>query len=167
MKKPNLIIRDARPEELDPVALILKDSYQEYQKNLPPERFKSYVEDMMDVRKRLPESELIVAELDGRLVGTVTMYLHASEEQVWPKGWSGVRLLGVLPAYRGQGVGRALMDECVRRAKKARLSAVGLHTTEAMATAKRMYERMGFRRAPEYDFHPRPDIVVMAYSLKL
>jgi hypothetical protein len=33
--------------------------------------------------------------------------------------------------------------------------------------AKRMYEKMGFRRMPEFDFHPRPEVVVMAYRLDL
>jgi len=30
-----------------------------------------------------------------------------------------------------------------------------------------MYERMGFVRVPEYDFHPAPGITVMAYRLQL
>jgi hypothetical protein len=36
-----------------------------------------------------------------------------------------------------------------------------------MDIARRMYERMGFVRVPEFDFHPAPGIVVMAYRLDL
>lgn len=36
-----------------------------------------------------------------------------------------------------------------------------------MHVAKGMYERMGFIRIPEYDFHPAPGVVVMAYRLDL
>lgn len=158
-----MIIRNARPEELDEVAQLLKEAYQQYAEVMPPEIFQSYLENIVDVRSRLPESELIVAELDGHLMGTVTLFLHSSESQVWPEGWASVRLLGVLLQYRKQGIGQALMEECIRRCKKEGIKILGLHTSEAMATAKRMYERLGFVRVPELDFHPRPGVVVMAY----
>jgi ribosomal protein S18 acetylase RimI-like enzyme len=135
---------------------------------MPREVFQSYLEDIVDVRSRLTDSELLVAELDGRLAGTVTLYLHsAAESRVWPEGWASVRLLGVLPDYRQRGIGRALMEECIRRSKKEGIRTLGLHTTEAMATAKKMYESMGFARMPEFDFHPRPGVVVMAYRLDI
>ena len=44
---------------------------------------------------------------------------------------------------------------------------LGLHTTEKMSVARGMYERMGFVRVPEFDFHPAPQVVVMAYRLDL
>jgi hypothetical protein len=36
-----------------------------------------------------------------------------------------------------------------------------------MQVAMRMYERMGFVRAPDLDFHPDPSITVKAYRLDL
>lgn len=76
------------------------------------------------------------------------------------------RLLpGVAPGARGRGVGRALTEECIRRARAAGCPAVGLHTTEFMAVARAMYERMGFVRVPALDFRPVPAIHVMAYRL--
>jgi len=36
-----------------------------------------------------------------------------------------------------------------------------------MEVAQQMYERMGFIRIPEHDFHPAPRITVMAYRLQL
>jgi GNAT superfamily N-acetyltransferase len=168
-KSKNLIVRQARSDELDQVALVLKAAYQEYEKTLPPQAWESYLEDIMDVRSRLPEAELIVAELNGRLAGTVTLNLNSSEsaDSVWPKGWAGLRLLGVHPAYRGYGVGRALMDYCIRRCRELGIKTIGLHTTTFMEVARGMYERMGFVRMPQYDFHPRPGTVVMAYRLDL
>ena len=78
-----------------------------------------------------------------------------------------MRLLAVHPDARGRGVGEALMRECMARARGRGATTLGLHTTRIMAVAQRMYERMGFVRAPEYDFHPAPRIVVMAYKMKL
>ena len=71
-KNINLIIRDARLDELDEVSQLLKNSYQQYEKYLPSEAWQAYLEDIMDVRSRLAEADLIVAELDGKLAGAVT-----------------------------------------------------------------------------------------------
>ena len=162
-------IRDARAEELDLVALLIRDAYQEYQATIPPEVWEGYSRDIMDVRGRLDTSELIVAEHAGSLVGAVTFYPNKSptEQGGWPTGWTGIRLLAVHPDGRGLGIGRALMDECLRRSRKMGAHNLGLHTTELMAVARGMYERMGFIRVPEFDFYPGPGMVVMAYRLDL
>ncbi len=161
--------RDARADELDRVSGLLEESYREYASLVPPEAWESYRQDILNVRGRLSDSELIVAELDGDLVGAVTLYLHGSPSLPWPKGWAAIRLLGVLPAFRKKGVGLALMDECVRRCRRVGLNTIGLHTTTAMAVARRLYERMGFVRVPQYDFAPddEDEVVVMAYRLDI
>ena len=41
------------------------------------------------------------------------------------------------------------------------------HTTDMMAVAMRLYERMGFARAPELDFTPAPGFLVKGYRLPL
>jgi ribosomal protein S18 acetylase RimI-like enzyme len=164
-----LIIRDARLNELDEVSQILKRAYSQYADFLPDPDWKNYLEDIIDVRSRLPEVELIVAEIGGCLAGTVTLYLKYATPPVegWLPGWAGIRLLAVDPYYRGRGIGRDLMDECIRRCRKQGIKTIALHTSEIMGVAKRMYEKMGFKRIPEYDFHPRPEVVVMAYRLDL
>jgi len=169
LKNQFILIRDARLEELDKISLLLKEAYQQYENLLPPDAWSYYVKDIMDVRSRLDDSQLIVAEVDRQLVGTVTLYLntHRPEQERWPKGWAGIRLLAVLPSHRNSGIGRALMEECLRRCRKEHIITVGLHTTEMMDVARRTYERMGFVRVPKFDFYPRPDVVVLAYRLDL
>jgi ribosomal protein S18 acetylase RimI-like enzyme len=154
---------------LDEVSLLLKDAYQQYENIIRPEAWKPYLEDIMDVKSRLGTSDLIVAELNHRLAGAVTLYLDGSRSfpEAWPKGWAVVRLLAVHPEYRGRGIGHALMEECILRCRQAKIAAIGLHTTEVMDIARKMYERMGFVRFPESDFHPAPGVTVMAYSLNL
>jgi GNAT superfamily N-acetyltransferase len=65
---------------------------------------------------------------------------------------SGIRLLGVDPRFRGQGIGKALTCECIAIAKAAGQGEVVLHTTQAMRTAWAMYERLGFVRCEALDF---------------
>ena len=169
MNEQHLILREARSDEMDMVVVLIRDAFRQYEPFMPPEAWKSYEADMMDVRSRLPESQLIVAELDVQLAGSVTLYLDAGRSSLegWPEGWASVRLLAVHPKYRGHGVGRALMEECVRRCRDRGIDHIGLHTTELMAVARRMYEKMGFVRVPEFDFNPGPGTVVMAYRFDL
>jgi GNAT superfamily N-acetyltransferase len=164
-----LFIRNANSEELAKVSLLIRNAYLEYKNTFSPEHWKLYLENIMDLHSRLSVSELIIAELNGQIVGTVTFYLDASRSLIegWPQGWAGVRLLGVHPAYRGQRIGHSLMEECIHRCRKRKVATIGLHTAEMMNIARNMYEGMGFVRAPVYDFYPRPDIVVIAYSLQL
>ncbi len=165
----NLKIRDARKEEMQEVALLLKKAYQQYAKFMPPDRWAGYLENIIDVPSRFSIADLIVAEVVGRLAGTVTLYIEPSSvaEEGWPPGWAGIRLLGVHPDFRGQGIGKALMEECTRRCLAKGITTIGLHTSELMAVAVKMYEEMGFQRAPEYDFHPAPNVTVMAYKLNV
>ena len=166
MEKNNLHIRDARPEDLDEVARLLKEAYRQYARQMPEEDWNSYLGDITDVRSRLEKSELIVAEIDGRLAGSVTLYYPGATRH-WPEDWAGIRLLGVHPDYRGRGIGRALMDECVRRCREKGIKTIGLHTSILMDVARRMYEKMGFQRAPEFDHVIEPNVVIMAYRLDI
>jgi ribosomal protein S18 acetylase RimI-like enzyme len=59
------------------------------------------------------------------------------------------------------------MEYCINRCRELGIKTIGLHTATLMDVARRMYERMGFVRVQEYDFHPTPDTVVMAYRLDL
>jgi ribosomal protein S18 acetylase RimI-like enzyme len=113
-------------------------------------------------------AERIVAEQEGALIGSVMLYPPAADAYGDGRAgarWPELRLLAVAPAARGRGVGTALVRECVRRAESMGASALGLHTSESLRAAIRMYERMGFVRDPEQDFQPEGAELVMGYRL--
>jgi hypothetical protein len=91
----DLRLRDARPEELDHVAALLGDVYGVFREHFPPEAWERYVGEIVDVYSRVGESELIVAERAGRLVGTIGFYPDASRSALerWPAGWGSIRTL--------------------------------------------------------------------------
>jgi len=163
------VIRLAEPRELDLAADIIREGYAEYAEQMPQGRWERYLASASDVRRRLDVAELVVAEYEGRLVGTITFYANgpSSSGEGWPSDWVGLRLLAVAPSTRGLGIGRALMEWCVDRARSIGASAIALHTTEMMAIARAMYERMGFVRVAEYDFNPSSGRTAMAYRLDL
>jgi predicted N-acetyltransferase YhbS len=166
----DLRVRDARPEDRDAIREVTLAAYQEYAATMKA-FWEGYRRNIVASLAEVGSAEQLVAERAGAIVGTVLLYPPRRMEL--PKGgglempWPEVRLLAVAPAERGRGVGTALMQECVRRARRAGGRVLSLHTTEMMAAALRMYERMGFVRAPELDFHPMPGTTVMGFRLDL
>lgn len=134
-----------------------------------------YLKDILDLEGRAAASELVIAERDDEIVGCVSYYPPGAKmsypsdsfSEHWPADWSAFRLLAVHPSARRGGVGRRLTEACIERARSQGAPAVGLHTTAPMAVARAMYERMGFERAPRYDFQPGPKVLVEAYRLLL
>lgn len=164
-----IVLRDARAGELDAIGATMVAAYEEFSPPDPPPQWLHYLDEIRDVRRRLRDSTLIVAEDGGRIVGAVTYYPDGSKETNggWPPAWAVFRLLAVHPDARGRGLGRLLTEECIGRARAAGSAAMGLHTTHLMNVARAMYERMGFVRVPELDFFPVPAFRVMAYRLAL
>ncbi|OGR16822.1 MAG: ribosomal-protein-alanine N-acetyltransferase [Deltaproteobacteria bacterium RIFOXYD2_FULL_66_9] len=52
--------------------------------------------------------------------------------------------IAVHPARRGQGIGRALLAECIRRAARAGASLIFLEVRAGNEAAQRLYRSMGF-----------------------
>ena len=163
-------IRDARPGDRDALVDVTLAAYQEYAARMPG-FWDGYRQNIVACVSDAGEAEQLVAEHGGAIVGTVLLYpprrMRLSERESLEMPWPEVRLLAVAPSARGRGVGAALMRECVRRVRLAQGATLSLHTTDLMRTAMRMYERMGFVRAPELDFHPAPGVTVKGYRLDL
>jgi GNAT superfamily N-acetyltransferase/quercetin dioxygenase-like cupin family protein len=169
-------VRGAGQSDAPAVRRVLLAAYQEYAADLPPAVFGRYLAELLDVEGRAGDGRVLVAEHGGRVVGTVTYHDDAATEGLgWPAGWAGLRALGVEPSARGLGVGRALVEACRRRALAAGAPALTLHTGGFMTAAVTLYEGMGFRRDPAYDFDAasrlrlggvRP-VPILAYRLDL
>lgn len=115
----------------------------------------AYRSELRDVAGRAPTSETYVVHVQGRLTGSVTLVPDASDDShPWPHGAAVLRFLAVDPLARGAGLGELLTVTCLDRARAAGARLLGLHTAPTMAPARRIYERLGFQRAPEHDFDP-------------
>jgi GNAT superfamily N-acetyltransferase len=128
----------------------------------------SYLPTLADAASRAASGTLLVAvDEHGEVLGTVTLYLApTSGAPLWRREDAMFRFLAVAPAARGRGIGRALFAACLERARAAGKRRMALHTTAAMATARAMYERAGFRREPEGDIR-LPGLTILAYAAEL
>jgi GNAT superfamily N-acetyltransferase len=127
-----------------------------------------YTAELRDARTRAEHADLLVATVDGAVVGTVTLVLDGGRyAENYEPGDAVIRMLATAPSARGQGVATRLVDECVRRAREAGRTAVRLATQPGMVTAQRLYERLGFVRTPERDWAPVPGLMLLTYWLPL
>jgi ribosomal protein S18 acetylase RimI-like enzyme len=89
------------------------------------------------------ESFVLGAFVDGTLVG-MTGFFRSPEEKTRHKG----RIWGVYvnPGHRGKGVGKALMEEVLRRVRSLPdLEQVTLAVASGQAAARKLYLQLGFQ----------------------
>ena len=160
--EPSLELRRARPDQLEEVGRLTVAAYADL---VPAED--AYTGRLGDAAARAAEAELWVAERDGALLGSVTFCPAGSAwREIAREDEGEFRMLGVAPAARGQGVGRALVELCVRRSRVLGFDGLRMSTMATMTSAHRIYERVGFTRAPEDDWSPVPGVDLLAYALR-
>ena len=87
-------------------------------------------------------TELLVARLDGKLVGTATLVTFPL-----PTGWRGhVEDVVVDESARGRGVARQLLQRMTELAEARELRTLDLTSRPSRESALRLYESVGFVR---------------------
>jgi ribosomal protein S18 acetylase RimI-like enzyme len=140
-------VRDADPSEFERIGELTIGAYEA----LPVDHlWGGYEAEIRDVAMRVASAEVIVAIVEDRVQGAVTLATDpASPWLEWTEPDEvQFRLLAVDPSARGRGVGEALVRECLARAGTR---PVLIHTTQWMEAARRLYARLGFVRRPERD----------------
>src|SRR5262249_36165582 len=164
-------VRGARPADRAAIEAVTLAAYQEYAAQMP-EHWEAYRQNIVGTLGSVEPRDQLVAEREGEIIGCVLLY-PAGSTLVGARGepitlsLPEVRLLAVAPTARGLGVGRALMRDCIRRARQAGARAPPLHTTDMMRVAMRLYEGVGFVRAPELDLSPLPGVLIKGFRLDL
>lgn len=151
-----ITIRDAEEFEQEAIAHVMLEAYQQYASDMPEPRWVEYRNSIRhSVYGNGPHAR-IVAEMNGEIVGSVQLYLTSETAYGNPHisiDSPIIRLLAVSPSARGKGIATLLIREAARRSVQLGATALHLHTSDMMASAVQLYERLGFQRAMDTDTH--------------
>ena len=162
-----MLIRPAAPDELAAigdltVAAYAADGYLDFADD--------YADELRDAARRAELATLLVAvdERSGAVLGTATFFFAGTPyAEVSRAGEAEFRMLAVGKEARGQGIGAALVQACIERARAAGSTALALCSLKEMTPAHRIYQRMGFVRATDRDWEPVPGLTLLAFVLAL
>lgn len=163
---PRPWVRLALPSDLRAAGTVVVDAYRAG--GFLAEAEDGYAEKLADATGRARDAELYVAHVGGEVVGCVTFCPNGSPwGEIARTGEGEFRMLAVAPSAGGQGVGLALTERCLSRSRGLGYDGVVLSSLPTMKVAHRMYERLGFERAPERDWEPAPGVLLWAFELAL
>jgi GNAT superfamily N-acetyltransferase len=98
------------------------------------------VYDLTTEVNRFPQMDhVLIAEIDAQLAGVAALSYEAANRRAML--WH----LYVSSAYRGQGIGRALIDAMVARAQQCHARCLWLETQDVNYGAIQFYQRVGFQ----------------------
>ena len=142
-ESPKFSIRRANRVDVPEIVRLLADDQlgsqrEKFADPLPQAYYDAFVEIDRD-----PNNELVVAELDGEIIGTLQLtfipyltYQGGKRAQI--------EAVRIDPRFRSQGIGGRLFEWAIERAREAQCHLVQLTTNSARPDAHRFYERLGF-----------------------
>ena len=98
----------------------------------------------------VPERDLFVGWLDGRIVGSIQL-LRPSRHNEAQAHIARLTTFFIAPHARGQGIARAILDQAEERARDEGFQQLELDVRETQMAAIQLYERQGFTRWGERD----------------
>ena len=141
-----LKFRPAKREDLPEIVRMLADDFlgatrERYENPLPEIYVKAFEE--IDADKN---NELIVAEKDGEIVGTLQITFTPSISFQGGKRAT-VESVRIDEKQRGQGIGKELMKWAINRAREEKCFSMQLTTNAERTDAHRFYENLGFKKS--------------------
>jgi GNAT superfamily N-acetyltransferase len=137
-------MRKAMIDDLPVIVQLLADDFLGSQREkLQDTLHQSYVKAFREIEAD-PNNELIVAGLDGEVIGTLQLTYTPSLSFQGSKR-STVESVRVDARYRGKGIGREMMVWAMERAREKGCISMQLTTHADRKDAHRFYENMGFK----------------------
>lgn len=140
----DLVFRLARRDDLPSIVRMLAEDdlgsqRERYEEPLPESYYAAFEKIDHD-----SNHELIVAELNGEVIGTLhLMFLPSISFQGGLRAQ--VESVRVDKPYQGKGIGSEMMRWTIKRAKERGAHVVQLTTHKSREDAHRFYERLGFK----------------------
>jgi len=159
-------VRPARAEDEAAIGELLIRAFNEtYARKMPgvtmTERRRA---ELRAVPRERDRAWVLAAEIDGRLVGTVTLYPPGfAGGHAWLADCAELRFLAIAPEWQGHGLAEPLMKACHQQAVAWGCRSICLHVRRGAEGVARFYQRHGYRLAPEGDLDLLPEVYLEAY----
>lgn len=162
----DIVLRhDRRPGDGDLILTLHREGYRDFDARFAGPHIDTMVASVADMLDEAdidahPEHSVWFAERDGEALGCVGLVRRGERGQL--------RWLVVLPAARGLGLGKRLVDAVLAQARELRLTEVYLLTVRGLSASMALYEQAGFEvtRDEEIDlWHGRGHEVEMQLKL--
>jgi ribosomal protein S18 acetylase RimI-like enzyme len=85
------------------------------------------------------------------IIGMAFIIPSGNPWDIFKTEWSYIRMVGVNPAYLGQGIAKTLTKMCLDYARQTKEKTIALHTSEFMDAARHVYENLGFKKIQEIE----------------
>ena len=96
-----------------------------------------------DALDRDPNNRLLIAEINGEIVGTLQItFIHGLSRQGAKRAL--IEAVRVASLHRGKGFGEQIIREAVEMARREGCAMMQLTTDKSRKDAHRFYERLGF-----------------------
>lgn len=142
-------VRQATPGDIDRLAPLF-DAYRQFYER-PPDL--ALARDFLSTRLRNGESVVFLAEEADAVLGFVQLYPVFSSTSLAPGRLWLLNDLYVVPAARGRGVARQLMDQARLLAEETAACGLVLCTARTNSSAQALYESLGYRVDDEFLYY--------------
>ncbi len=163
-----VVFREAVPQDDVAIGELLVESFvSSYARKLPEVTVtESRRAELRDVAGKRGLAKIWVAEHDGVVVGTVTMWPPgAPKSEAWIENAADLRQLAVARSQRGGVVSTRLLELAEAWAFEQKFVGVCLHVRRGAAGVRAVYERRGYLRKPEGDLDLLPEVFLEAFFL--
>ncbi|WP_159614439.1 GNAT family N-acetyltransferase [Glutamicibacter sp. JC586] len=129
-----------------------------------------YLKFVQKVAARAKDTEIYVVRRHGEILGSMTLIQHGSSyADIALPGELEIRMLSVDPKAQRSGIGKAMVQASIDRARReSGLTAVSLTTGESWHSARALYESMGFIHQSQRDWLvPGTEIQLVVYRYDL
>jgi len=162
-------IREAHPGEYGDVGDVVAAAYAPF--GSPYDQgWNEHLDLVRHVADRARRTVVLAAVEDRRVLGSATIELFdviGDDDHELPPGWAVLRMVGVDPEAQGRGIGRALVEDVIRRVRAAGKRTLGLRTMPQLEKAQRLYRSLGFLRDPSLDMTLEDGDTLLGYRLDL
>ncbi len=144
-----MIYRKGSAADLEALKQLALASWSIYQNDLTEENWKKLQKSLQSDETYLELLRIsypLICENKGRqIIGMAFLVPGGNPTEIYEAGWSYIRFVTVHPEYKGKGIGKELTKQCIDLAKQNNEQFIALHTSEMMASARQLYEHLGFR----------------------